>query len=94
MGHGHTYRIVVSDLREGRPIWFGGQDRSEASLDAFYAWLGPEKSKEIRLAVMDMWKAFRSSTRKPQNAPQATILYDKFHVLRHLHEAMDKVREA
>jgi transposase len=93
MGHGHTYRIVVSDLLEGRPIWFGGQDRSEASLDAFYAWLGPEKSKEIRLAVMDMWKAFRSSTRKPQNAPQATILYDKFHVLRHLHEALDKVRK-
>jgi hypothetical protein len=22
-----------------------------------------------------MWKAFRSSTLKPQNAPQATILY-------------------
>jgi hypothetical protein len=21
---GHTYRIVVSDLRRGRPIWFGG----------------------------------------------------------------------
>jgi transposase len=93
MGHGHTYRIVVSDLREGRPIWFGGQDRSEASLDAFSAWLGPEKSKEIRLAVMDMWKPFRSSTLKPQNAPQATILYDKFHVLRHLHEAIDKVRK-
>ena len=22
---GHTYRIVVSDLRRGRPIWFGGE---------------------------------------------------------------------
>jgi transposase len=92
MGKGHTYRIVVSDLLEGRPIWFGGVDRSVASLDLFYAWLGPVKSKEIRLAVMDMWKAFRSSTLKPQNAPQATILYDKFHVLRHLQDAMDKVR--
>lgn len=92
MGKGHTYRIVVSDLLEGRPIWFGGVDRSVASLDQFYAWLGPVKSKEIRLAVMDMWKAFRSSTLKPQNAPQATILYDKFHVLRHLQDAMDKVR--
>ncbi len=27
----HTYRIVVSDLIRGRPIWFGGADRSEAS---------------------------------------------------------------
>jgi transposase len=28
----HTYRIVVSDLVRGRPIWFGGEDRSEASM--------------------------------------------------------------
>src|ERR1700733_2044272 len=36
MGKGHKYRIVVSDLLEGRPIGFGGLDRSEASLDQFY----------------------------------------------------------
>src|SRR5260370_40033921 len=28
--NGHEYRIVVSDLIRGRPIWFGGDDRSEA----------------------------------------------------------------
>lgn len=32
---GHTYRIVVSDLLRGRPIWFGGEDRSEASMSQF-----------------------------------------------------------
>jgi transposase len=90
----HRYRIVVSDLELRRPIWFGGADRSEASLDAFYAWLGPEKSGRIRLAVMDMWKAFRAATLKPGHAPQATILYDKFHILRHLGEAMDRVRKS
>jgi transposase len=90
---GHKYRIVVSDLVRGRPIWFGGQDRSEASLDEFFAWLGPQKCGKIRLAVMDMWKAFRNSTLKEGNAPQATILYDKFHILTHLGEAMDKVRK-
>jgi transposase len=89
---GHTYRIVVSDLERCRPIWFGGQDRSEESMDKFYEWLGPKKNKLIRLAVMDMWKAFENSTRK--NSPQAAILYDKFHVLRHLSEAMDKVRKS
>jgi len=51
---GHTYRIVVSDLLRGRPIWFGGKDRSEASLSEFYAWLGEKKSARIRLVVMDM----------------------------------------
>jgi len=90
---GHTYRIVVSDLVRGRPIWFGGHDRSEASLDEFFVWLGPKKCRKIRLAVMDMWKAFRNSTLKEGNAPQAAILYDKFHVLGHLGTALDKVRK-
>src|SRR6202035_1036363 len=93
VGKRHRYRIVVSDLERGRPIWFGGKDRTEASLDEFFTWLGPEKCRKIRLAVMDMWKAFRNSTLKEGNAPQATILYDKFHILMHLGEAMDKVRK-
>jgi transposase len=93
IGKGHRYRIVVSDLQRGRPIWFGGSDRSAASLDEFFAWLGPKKCSRIRLAVMDMWSAFRSSTLQEGNAPQATILYDKFHILKHLGEAMDKVRK-
>ena len=91
---GHTYRIVVSDLLRRRPIWFGGQDRSEQSMDEFFTWLGPKKSKQIRLAVMDMWKAFRNSTLKPEHAPEAAILFDKFHVLRHLGDALDQVRKS
>ena len=89
---GHSYRIVVSDLIRRRPIWFGGTDRSEASLDAFFTEIGPKHSQKVRLAVMDMWKAFRNSTNR--NAPQAGILFDKFHVLRHLGDAMDKVRKS
>ena len=88
---GHDYRIVVSDLEQHRPIWFGGTDRSEASMDEFYRFLGKSKAGKLRLAVMDMWKAFRNSTNL--HAPQAAILFDKFHVLRHLSEALDKVRK-
>jgi transposase len=65
-----------------------------SSLDLFYAWLGPEKSARIRLAVMDMWKAFRNSTLKEGNAPQARIIFDKFHVLSHLQKALDQVRKS
>jgi transposase len=89
---GHSYRIVVSDLVRKRPIWFGGEDRSEASMAQFYAWLGLKKSRHIRLAVMDMWKPFRNVAR--DKAPQAAILFDKFHIMRHLAEALDHVRKA
>jgi transposase len=88
---GHVYRIVVSDLERGLPIWFGGVDRSEESMDMFYDWLGTARTQHIRLAVMDMWKAFRASAK--HHAPQAAILYDKFHVLRNLNVAMDQVRK-
>lgn len=91
---GHTYRIVVSDLVRHRPLWFGGQDRSEASLDGFYQWVGPTKSRTIRRAVMDRGKACRPSTLIPPHAPKAAILFDKFHILHHLGEALDTVRKS
>ena len=89
---GYVFRIIVSDLERQQPLWFGGADHSAASLAQFYDFLGPERSQAIRLAVMDMWKPFRKAT--VAHAPQAAILYDKFHVLRQLNDAMDEVRKA
>jgi transposase len=86
---GHTYRIVVSDLLRRRPIWFGGKDRSEASMSEFYVWLGAKKSGRIRLAVMDMWRPFRLAT--AAHAPNAAILFDKFHVIRGLQHEVASV---
>jgi len=79
---GHDYRIVVSDLIRKRAIWFGGADRKEASMALFYDWLGEKKTRGIRLAVMDMWRPFYNVT--VARAPQAAILYDKFHIMSHL----------
>jgi transposase len=62
VGRGHRYRIVVSDLEWGWPIWFGGKDRCEASLDEFYAWLGSTKCRKIRLPS---WTCGRPSTTPP-----------------------------
>jgi len=88
----HVYRIVVSDLVRERPIWFGGEDRSQASLEQFYAALGEKRCRGLRLAVMDMWKPFRNATEAA--APQAAVLFDKFHVMRHLGQALDEVRRS
>lgn len=89
---GHTYRIVVSDLIRRRPLWFGGEDRSEASMKQFFEAFGPRKSANIELAVMDMWKPFRNATMAC--APQAAIVFDKFHIMRHLGVALDAVRKS
>jgi transposase len=89
---GHTYAIVVADLDERRPVWMGFGGRKEEHLDVFFAEIGPETSKKIHIAVMDMWKPFRNSTLR--HAPQARIVYDKFHVLSHLGKALDEVRRS
>jgi transposase len=92
IGPGHSYRIVVSDLLRKRAIWFGGTDRSEASMNLFYASLSPENRANIKLVVMDMWKAFRVSA--TVHVPHASIVYDKFHILSHLSKALDEVRKS
>src|SRR5271154_1955352 len=62
---GDVYRIVVSDLVRKRPIWFGGEDRSEASMAQFYAWLGPRKCGKIRLVVMQRRDGKGAASRDP-----------------------------
>lgn len=87
---GHRYATVVADLVVKRPIWLGGEGRKEEDLQGFYDEMGAERCATIKLAVMDMWKPFRNVTQR--NAPQARIVYDKFHILGHLADAMDAVR--
>jgi transposase len=41
---------------------------------------------------MDMWKPFRKSTQA--QAPLAAILFDKFHIVKHLSDALDEVRRS
>jgi transposase len=79
---GHNYR---------RSGW-GGQGRTEADFDLFFAALGPKKTARIELAAMDMWKPFRNSLAR--NAPQARVVFDKFHIMRHLSDALDEVRRS
>lgn len=89
---GHTYAIVVADLDQRRPIWIGGQGRTEQDLQIFFDTMGSERCNTIKLVVMDMWKPFRKATLK--HAPNAQIVYDKFHILRHLATALDHVRRS
>lgn len=88
----HTYRVLVTDLEAERPIWFGGTGRKEEDIAQFFAWLGPAKTAQLEIAVMDMWKPFRAATAK--HAPQVRIIFDKFHILRHLGTAIDAVRKS
>ena len=53
----------------------------------------PEEQREqVEAVAMDMWPAFMNSTM--ENVPEAEIVHDKFHISKHLGEAVDKVRRS
>ena len=87
---GQSYVVIVADLDQRRPIWLGGEGRKEKDLKPFFKEMVKARCRGMELAVMDMWKPFRKATRK--YAPNARIVFDKFHVLQHLSHALDLVR--
>lgn len=87
----HIYAIVVADLDQRRPVWMSLEPgRAEEDMDRFFVEMGPRRCRFLKLAVMDMWPAFRNSLK--HHAPQARVVFDKFHVIAHLGKALDEVR--
>ena len=83
---------MVSDLEKRGAIWFGGDGRSEADIDQFYAFLSEESRHKVRLAVMDMWKRFAHRRRCKRRKPP--FCSTSPHPAPSLGEALDKIRKA
>ena len=89
---GHHYVTVVYDLDTSCVIWVG-EDRREETLDRFFASLPEGVLDQIECITMDMWEPYRASCRKwIPDADEKTVL-DRFHIERHLNEAVDTVRK-
>jgi transposase len=92
LGKRDEFLTVVSDLETGEPRWVG-QERKRETLDRFFAEaLPPDQRAPIRAVCLDMWEPYTQSVRA--HLPHARLVYDKFHVLRHVSEAVDETRRA
>jgi transposase len=87
----HDYVTVVSSSIESRVIYVG-DDRTQESLDAFYLRLSPEQRAAVTSVSMDMSAAYVASTREHIPDADDKIAFDKFHIAKHLGDAVDKVR--
>jgi transposase len=87
----HEYVTVVSDVDKGVALHVA-DNRKQESLDAFFARLPPGVLSAIEVVCMDMWKPYIRSA--IAHIPDALnkIAFDKFHVAKHLGDAVDKVR--
>jgi transposase len=89
----HRYMTLVADLDRGT-IEYIAFDRKKSSLDEFYQSLSSKQLAGIKAVAMDMWEPFVSST--SQHVPDAAskIVFDRFHIMKHMIEAVDGVRKA
>ncbi|MCP4976495.1 MAG: ISL3 family transposase [Maribacter sp.] len=90
---GHNYVTLAADLKERRVI-FVTRGKDEKTIEAFKEHLenkgvNPEQIKNIGI---DMSPAFISGIMK--NFPDSAIVFDRFHIVKLLNEAMDEVRKA
>lgn len=88
---GHHYLTLVYDLARRRLLWVG-EGRTTETVNAFFKWLGKRRAKNLEVVCLDMWQAYLSAVK--EHAPQATRVFDRFHVVRHLNQAVDAVRRA
>lgn len=86
----HHYLTVVVDHVSGRVVW-AGKDRKAKTLLRFFRALGPERAAQLEAISADMWEPYLMVIRR--KAPQARIVFDRFHLVRHLNNAITKVRQ-
>ena len=88
---GHEYITVVNALGQARVLEVI-DDRTQASLDAFWSQYEASELEVVESVAMDMWAAYITSTRKHLSEADEKIVFDKFHIMKHLGDAVDKVR--
>lgn len=85
---GHRYATILNDLEGSRVIDVVPERTQEAA--ALLRQLPVEQRKTITAVAMDMWPAYISAVEEVM--PQADVVFDRFHVKKHLSEAVDRVR--
>jgi len=87
---GHKYLTVITDL-ERRKVVRLYEDRKSESLTAFFDELGNEGCRRIECVVIAMWKPYRKAIKR--RLKHAMVIIDKFHVVKSVHEALDRTRK-
>jgi len=89
-GRGHHYETVLTDL-DHRRVLEVVEHREQKSAEKALCSLPAEQRAQLEVVALDMWPAFMNAANT--QAPNADLVHDRFHVMKHLNEAVDKVRK-
>ena len=87
---GQVYLTVVYDLERRVLLWVGDERTEEAVRPFFTKEMGKRRCQTLQVVCMDMWAAYAKLVR--DHAVNAQILFDRFHIVKHLNEVVDATR--
>ena len=90
-GQGQNYVSILTDIDEARVLEVA-PGRDESAADQLWNTFSWEQKEQVQAVAMDMWQAYQNSV--DAHVPDAEIVHDRFHISKHLNEAVDKVRRA
>lgn len=88
---GQSYASLLFDL-DGARVLEAVEDRTEEAAKTLLNTLPEPQKQAIQAVAVDMSLPFLKAI--AENLPEAAIVHDKFHVSKHLNEAVDQVRRA
>jgi len=89
---GHRYESLVYDL-DGGTVEYVCDDRKQESLESYYRQFSKEELAGVEAVAMDMWDPYVAATKAYVPEAEKKIVFDRFHVMRQVLEAVDKVRK-
>jgi transposase len=89
---GHKYETLVYDIDRGT-VEYVCDDREQRSLESYYTRFSPEELAKVQVVAMDMWDPYIGATKHFIPEADKRIVFDRFHVMKHVVDAVDKVRK-
>lgn len=86
---GHRYATMFYDLERKEVIGFVKSRRERAAGGFFRRW-GKEHCKQVVAVCMDLWSPYLNSVHR--HCKNAEVVFDKFHVYKYMHDAIEDVR--
>jgi transposase len=87
----HEYVTIVVDHTTGNVVW-AHPGKNADTLRKFFIELGKERCALLKGVSIDMSGAYRAAAE--EHAVNAEVTFDRFHVQRLAHDALDEVRRA
>jgi transposase len=88
---GHKYATIVYDLDRSCVVWVG-KGKGRETIDRFFREaLSVDQKKRVQWASCDMSQTYIGAIK--DHCPNATLVIDRFHLVKALNEAVDEVRK-